>query len=118
MLDYDSQALKNVPLRVKQHIYPVNMFDNDYLTRCITKITSIANTLKNIPLGGTILNEFTSTYYNDNNDSFEMLFQKYTASAVNIIYHPEIIKEWKYNIDSADYEHTLHKGVVKPSLNI
>ena len=47
-----------------------------------------------------------------------MLFQKYTASAVNIIYHPEIIKEWKYNIDSADYEHTLHKGVVKPSLNI
>ena len=71
-----------------------------------------------IYLGGTILNEFASIYYNDKNDSFEMMFQIYTYSSVNNIYHPEIVEEFKANMYKADYEDNLQKGVYLPSENI
>ena len=64
------------------------MFDSYYVMICINAIISVENTPKKIYLSVTILNEFTSTYYDDKNDYFEMLFQKYTASAVKNIYHP------------------------------
>ena len=57
---------------------------------CITVIPSIANTMKNIYLIATLFNESTSTYYDDKNDYFEMLFQNYAASDVNKIYHPSL----------------------------
>ena len=69
-LDQDYQSLKNVPMRVKQLINAVNMFDSDSLMSCSNKINSAANILKNIYLGVTILNELTSTYNDDKNDSF------------------------------------------------
>ena len=68
MLDKYSQALKNSPLRVKQCIHDVDIFDNDYIMSCNTAIPSVANNLNNIYLSATILNESTSTYYNDKND--------------------------------------------------
>ena len=46
-------------------------------------------------------NEFTPEYYNENNDTFEMLFQKYIANAVDNIYHSCTIIEWKTNTDKA-----------------
>ena len=55
---------------------------------CSTAIPYVENNPNMIYLGGTILNEFASIYYNDKNDSFEMMFQIYTYSSVNNIYHP------------------------------
>ena len=40
----------------------------------------------------TIFNEFTSTYYDNKNDGFEMLFRYYTANYVNIIGQPALIQ--------------------------
>ena len=116
-LNWDSQALKNIPLRVKQLIYDVNMIDSDAMMICSTAITSAENTLKNIYLSGTVLNEFMSAYYDDNNDSFEMLFQQYTASAVKKLYHPDIVEEWKDNMEKEDYGDDLHKIVVRTHEN-
>ena len=58
---------------------------------CIKPVPSVANILKKLYPSATILNEFTSTYYNDKNYSFEILFQKYKDSGFNNIYHPDII---------------------------
>ena len=68
------------------------MFDNYYVMCRSTTILSIENNLKNIHLSATILKEFTSTYCDDNNDTFGMLFQQYTAIYVNKIYHPSLIE--------------------------
>ena len=86
-------ALTNAPQRVKQHIHAINTFDSDDKMSCITAVTSVVNIHKNIYLSVALLDEFTSTYYDDKNDSFEMLFQKYTDSAVNDIYHPSVVEE-------------------------
>ena len=69
------------------------MFDGDYIMSCSTPITGVANNLKNVYLGGTLLGAFTSTYYNNNNDTFGLLIQQYTASAVEKLYHPSIFNE-------------------------
>ena len=68
-------------------MHAINMFHIDSIIISSITITSVANTLKNIYIGGTILGEFTSTYYDDNNYDFGMLFQQYTASVVESIYH-------------------------------
>ena len=73
-------------------IHAVNMFDSYYVMICSNEIISVENTPKKIYPSVTILNEFTSTYYDDKNDYFEMLFQNYAASDVNKIYHPSIIE--------------------------
>ena len=64
------------------------MFDSDYIMSCSTKTTSVSNTLKKIYLGGTIWDKFTYEYYNENNDTFGVLFQKYIASTIENIYNP------------------------------
>ena len=45
-----------------------------------------------------------------------MLFQSYTASSINNIYHPVLIEEQKSNINKADYEDNLEQGVYNISL--
>ena len=70
MLDQDSQAPNNAPLRVKQHIHDLNMFNNDSVMIWSTAISSIENNLNKIHLSATLLNKFTSTYYYDKNDYF------------------------------------------------
>ena len=87
ILDKYYQVLKNVTMSVKQSIHAINMFDIDYLMSFSTAIPYIDNNLKKIYISGTLLNESTSRYYDDNNDSFEMLFQQYASSAVKNIYH-------------------------------
>ena len=99
ILEQDSLALNNMPLKVKKRIHTSKRFDRDSVIRYSAAITYVANTLKKIYLGETLLNEFTSTYYDYNNDTFGILFQNLTASAVDNIYHPAIFKECKDNMD-------------------
>ena len=50
-------------------------------------------------------------YYDDNNDTFELLLQKYTSSAVEKNYLPSIVEEWISDTDKSGHEDNLHKGV-------
>ena len=93
-----------MPLRIKNCIHAINIVDSDSIKIFSTAITSVANTLEKIYLGGDLLNEFTSEYNNNKNDNFGLLFQKYTASAIDNIYHPCIVKKWKDNMDKPYYE--------------
>ena len=85
---------------------------------CSTKLPSVENTLENIYPDGTILDEFTSTYYYDKNNTFGLLFQLYTASASEKHYHLSVVKELKSNMDKAAYEEKIQKGVDVPSEKI
>ena len=117
ILEQSSLALNNVPLKAKKYIHAINMFNNDYIMSCSTKIPSVENTPKNIYPDGNILDEFASMYYDNNNDNFRLLFQKYTASDVDKMYHPSIFKEQKANMDKEAYEEKLHFVVYMPSKN-
>ena len=68
------------------------MFDGDSMVSFSTTIPLVANTLKKIDLVGNFLYDFTYTYNDDKNDTFGMLFQQYTASYVDNIYHSSIFK--------------------------
>ena len=78
MLDQYSQTSKTVPLRVKQRIHAVNIFDTDSVMRFSITITSVANILKNIYISVTVLNEFTSKYDDDENDTFNFVSTIYS----------------------------------------
>ena len=71
IFDQYYQSLNNVPLIFKQHIHAVYIFENDSVIIYNTENISVANNLKKIYLIATILNAFTSTYYDDKHDSFE-----------------------------------------------
>ena len=60
-LDQDYQALKTIPLRVKQHIHAVNMFYSYAGTSYNTSTPSVANNTKKEYLSETPLNAFTYT---------------------------------------------------------
>ena len=77
MLANDYQALKNIQTRVKQPTHAVNMHENDSLMPCNNTI---------------ILNDYTSAYYEDKNDGFEMLFRKFIDDSVENFDHPDLIK--------------------------
>ena len=63
-----------MPPRVKKLIYVIGMFDTYYVMSWITVIPSVANTRNNIYLGGTLLDEFTSTKYYDKNKPLSCCF--------------------------------------------
>ena len=102
-----------MPFRIKQRIHTIYIFDSDSVMTWNSAITSVTNTLKKTHLSTTVFNEFTSKYYNYNNDSFAMFFQKYKTNFVNNIYHPDLIEEFKAIMENSDYEYKIHKGVYK-----
>ena len=90
IIEQASHDLKNVPLIFQNHIHAINMNDSNSIMSCSTPIYSVANTLKDISLGGPLWDGFISEYYNENNDTSIILFQKNTASYVDNSYHPSV----------------------------
>ena len=54
-----SQALNNVLMKVQNCIHAINVYDIDSIMRFSTPISSDANILKKIYIGGTLWGEFT-----------------------------------------------------------
>ena len=103
ILEQASKDLNNVPLIFKNCIPAINMFDSYSKIGCSNQIYSVKNTLKKIYLGGYLLGEFKSEYYNYKNANFELLFQQCTYSSVDKMYHPYIVNEQKLNMYKAYY---------------
>ena len=113
MLSHNSQNLNNIPNRAKQRIHVVDMHGNDSVITCNTMIPSILNNPKKIHLSTTIFNSYYSTYFDDRNDGFEVLYKQYTSIFVNNIDHPYLIKEFKQNKEMTDYERKLKREFYK-----
>ena len=67
------------------------MYESYYILSLCTPIDPVENTLKKIYTGGTLWDEFTPEYYNDNNYAFGVLFQQYIDSSVDKIYNPSTV---------------------------
>ena len=46
------------------------------------------------------------------------IFSTYVTPQTNEIYHPELLQEWKPNLDAADYENNIKANMYKPSEKI
>ena len=47
---------------------------------------------------------YSTENYNDHKEAMDRLFSTYITPQIKEIYHPEIIQEWRLNIDAAEYE--------------
>ena len=68
-----------------------------------TTITSTSFTLKNLYIGKDYHSLYSTENYNDHKEAMDRLFKTYITPQIKEIYHPEIIQEWKLNIDAAEY---------------
>ena len=89
----NSNAFKNVLLRVKQIINAEQLYINYFLMACYSAIPFDYNTLKSITIYTHFHTEFTSTYYNDKGDAFRNIFGQYIKPYMNKIYLPALIQE-------------------------
>ena len=86
------------------HFLEVN---TDLVMLCHTTITSTSSTLKNLYIGKHYHSLYLTDNYNDQTKEMDRLFSTYITPQIKEIYHPEIIQEWKLNIDSAEYDKNM-----------
>ena len=74
---------------------------------CYTTITSTSNTLKNLYISKDYHSSYSTDNFNNKKEAMDRLFSTYVTPQIKEIYHPEIIQEWKLNIDAAEYEKNM-----------
>ena len=81
--------------------------NTDLVTICHTTITSTSSTLKNLYIGKDYHSFYSTENYNNHKEAMDILFSTYITPTIKEIYHPEIIQEWKLNIDAEEYEKNM-----------
>ena len=99
--------MKKIPKNVKERVGAFLEANTDLVMLCHTTITSTSSTLKNLYIGKGYHSLYSTENYNDQTKGMGRLFSTYITTKIKEIYHPEIIQEWKLNIDSADYEKNM-----------
>ena len=96
------RAFEKIPDLVKERVGAALTENTDLVMLCSTTITFTSSTLKNLYIG----TQYHSLYdnYSDQTEKMDRLFKTYITPQLKEIYHPEILQEWKLNIDAAEYE--------------
>ena len=80
------------------------MHDSDHVMTCTTAITYISNTLNKFLLQYDLHSSYNQTKYIYEEEIIHNIFSKYVEPLLNYINHPELVQEWKLNIDAPVYE--------------
>ena len=81
--------------------------NSDLVMLCYTSITYTSNTLKNLYISKDYHSSYSTEKFNTKNKAMNRLFSTYVTPQIKEIHHPEIIQEWKLNIDAAEYEKNM-----------
>ena len=95
--------MSSVPNDVKLRIHAINKQKIYYVMACYTKISSVANTKNKFYILSNFHYVYQQKFYHDKQE----IIEKYIwilYSLIKNIDHPELIQEWKQNIDAVDYE--------------
>ena len=103
-LTCDEDHLKQIPVKVKDRVGAELKVNTDLNMLCHTTITSTSYTLKNLYISRDDHSSYSSDNYKNQKEAMDRLFSTYIKPQIKEIYHPEIIQEWKLNIDAAEYE--------------
>ena len=100
-LKCDEDHLKKVPDLVKERVVAALTENTDLVMQCRTTITSTSSTLKNLYIDTQYHSLYSTDNYSDQTEKMERLFKTYITPKLKEICHPEILQEWKLNIDAA-----------------
>ena len=93
VLDHESDALNNVPYKIKQAIQTIDNNLNYSAIMCNRAIPYFLNTLKKIHLNYYLFDEFSTTLINHKSAAFEYIFRSFTKPYPNNISQPVLLKE-------------------------
>ena len=106
-LTCDEDNLKTLPVKVKDRVGAEVKLNSDLVMLCYTTITSTSNTLKNLYISKDYHSSYSTDNFNNKKEVMDRLFSTHVTQQIKEIYYPEIIQEWKLNIDATEYEKNM-----------
>ena len=106
-LKSDDDHLKKIPELVKERVGEVLKENTDLFILFCTTITSTSSTLKNLYIGTQYHSLYSTDNYSYQTEKIDRLLKTYITPQLKEIYHPEILQEWKLNIDAEEYEKNM-----------
>ena len=76
---------------------------------CTTASYSVANTIKNFRIQSLLHNFYQQNLYPDKQEVMNELLHRCHLPLLKYIDHPELITEWKQNIDSSAYKKYINR---------
>ena len=98
------RSFEKNPDLVKERVGAVLTENTDLFMLCRTTITYTLSTLKSFYIGTQYHSLYLTNNYSDQIEKIDRLFKTHITPQLKEIYHPEILQEWKLNIDTAEYE--------------
>ena len=87
---------------------------------CYTTITSTSDTLNNLYISKDYHSFYSTDNFNNQKEAMDRLFSTYVTPQIKEIHYPEILQEWKLNINDAEYEKNMtltHVPYTKNKIN-
>ena len=106
-LTCDEDHLNKLPKLVQQRVVVETKVNSDLVILCKTTIISTSNTLKNLFISSYYHESYSTEKFNTEKEVMSRLLSTYVTPKIKEIYYPEIIQEWKLNIDAAEYEKNM-----------
>ena len=100
----DSKQLSMLPNDVKLINNVIYQLDTYFVMAKNKAIYSVSNTIKTLHIQTNMYLIYKQDFYKDKQQEIDNFFIKYLVPVMNDLDHPELIEEWKQNIDAAAYE--------------
>ena len=82
---------------------------------CVNIIPPTSKTTKNFAVNNSLYSSYIKTEFNDKKEMIINIFSAYVVPLLKDINHPELLQEWKLNIDAAAYERNIDANMYKHS---
>ena len=96
--------MEKLPIEVKQIIHADEADNSYYVMTCINTIPCTSNTLKKLMLYKSVNYSYIQIEFIEKEEIINNIFRSYVESLLKDINHPEVLQEWKFNLDTAAYE--------------
>ena len=104
VLEWNANNLKIIANYAKQIFHAMDMHDSDHVMNCTTTIPSIPNMLNKLLLQYDLHSSYNQTRYIGEEEIIHNIFSPYDEPLLNYINNPELVQEWKLNLDGPGYE--------------
>ena len=98
---------------MKLRIHAIDKQKNHVIAKT-TEIYSVTNTTKKLHIQSDLHLVYKQNFYHDKEKEMYELFDEYHIPLLKDIDHPELIQQWRRNLDAAAYEKDLNKGIKIP----
>ena len=102
IFNWDEKNLKILPSEIKDRVGAEVTVNSEKFMICSTTLPATSNKLKNLLVNSNPHSFYTNQQFNDKKEQMITIFSTYVAPQINEIHHPELLQEWKLNLDAAD----------------